>query len=422
MNHFVLVDCNNFYVSSERLFNPNLEGKAVLVLSNNDGCVIARSQEAKQLGIKMGEPFFKVKDLCKTRNVIIFSSNYQLYGDLSQRVMHILSEQAPDMQVYSIDEAFLTFPSEMDINNLFTHCLEIRRIIKKWVGIPTSIGMGPTKTLAKMANALAKKDCRVGVFNLNSKAVQEDVLKEFPVGDVWGIGSKLKAKLNTLGIYTAWEFCQQDPSFIRKKMGVVGERLLWELRGLSCLPLEETSPKKSITCSRSFGKALANPNDLAEAIANYANTACIKLRQQKCCTSALCVYLEVVLDIQTGLRQHFSTTNSFSFPTNDTPQVINLAKKSLMSLFQPEKRYKKCGIILLDLIPENLVSPDFFLGSFDPKRRQLAEMVDTLNARFGKNTLFYGSMGIDPSWKMRCERRSKHYTTSWQELAVVKAN
>lgn len=421
MSHFALVDCNNFYVSCERLFNPKLEGRPVVVLSNNDGCIVARSAEAKLLGFKMGEPFFKIKDLCKQHGVVVYSSNYQIYGDLSQRIMRILSEMAPDIQIYSIDEAFLTYPIAMSTEEVFAHCAEIRRIIKKWVGIPTSIGIAPSKTLAKVANDLAKKDKTHGVFSLNSFSAQEAVLKKFPIEDVWGIGCNLKRKLNLLGVYTAWEFREMDPIFIKRQMGVVGERMLWELRGLSCLSLEEASPKKSISCSRSFSKVIMDLPDISEALSTFANTACIKLRQQNSCAKAICVYVEAVLDSKTGARSHHSTVVSFPMPTNDTPFVISAAKRGLAGLFCKGQRYKKCGIVLLDLIPEANVVPDLFLGGCSPKRQKLMKTVDGLNAHFGKNTLFFGAMGVNSNWKSRSEKRSLQFTTCWEELPLVRA-
>lgn len=419
---FVLVDCNNFYVSCERVFNPKLEGRPVIVLSNNDGCVVARSREAKQLKIAMGEPFFKIRDLCKQRDVVVFSSNYELYGDFSQRVMRILAEMAPEIQIYSIDEAFLKFPEGMFEKDLVAHCVEIRRKIKQWVGIPTSIGIAPTKTLAKAANDLAKKDLLHGVFDLSSLSMQEEVLKKYPVGEIWGVGSKLKTRLHALNVFTAWEFRNMEPALIRRQMGVVGERMLWELRGVSCLPLEEeASPRKSITCSRSFGETVLEQTDLGEALATYAASACTKLRQQNSCAQAVCVFLETIVDAHAGTRQHYSSVFTFTSPTNDTPQVIHGAKHCLAQLFCKGQRYKKCGVILLDLLPEASVLPDLFLGTPNPKRRRIARTIDEINARLGKNTLFYAAMGTNPHWKMRRERSSRCYTTHWDGLAIVKA-
>lgn len=423
MSHYVLVDCNNFYVSCERLFNPSLEGKPVIVLSNNDGCVVARSQEAKKLGIQMGEPHFKIRDLCRNHDVYVYSSNYMLYGDLSQRVMRILKEMAPQIQIYSIDEAFLEYPDHLTAENMLTDCLEIRRLIKRWVGIPTSLGIGPTKTLAKVATDLAKKD-PTGVFDLSCPSLQEKILKDFPIGDIWGIGSRWRAKLQAMGIYTAGEFRQMDPMQIRHRMGVVGERMLWELRGVSCLPLEKAPPKQSVTYSRSFGQVVTEIGDLGEALSTYVAGACVKIRAQGSCAQAITVFLESQGEPREPgklSRDSWGMAMALPFPTNDTPEIIHAAKKCLNQLFQEGLRYKKCGIILLDLMPEECVIRDLLAGGPDPRRQQLARTVDALNDRFGKNTLFYGAMGVDSDWRMNARRRSSGYTTCWEDLAVVKA-
>ena len=412
MNHFVLVDCNNFYASCERLFNPRLEGRPVIVLSNNDSCVVARSQEAKELGIAMGAPFFKIRDLCREQRVSVFSSNYQLYGDLSARVMQLLAKEASAMQVYSIDEAFLTFPASLSSGELVKLCADIRQRIRRWVGIPTSLGIGPTKTLAKMANQLAKKGN--GVFDLSQN--QEEILHRFALGDVWGIGSRSEEKLRALGIETAWQLREAPPATIRRLMGVVGERLVRELQGISCLPLTDVQPKKSIAYSRSFGRAVTDLQELEEALSTYVANACIKLRQQAYCAQALSVYLE------TTDRQQHQRALSLPLLTSDTPQLIQAAKGCLKVIFRKEERYKKCGVILLDLAPEADIAPDLF-QEIDPKRRKLAETVDALNSRFGRHTLFYAAMGVGakPAWKMRSERRSPRYTSCWEELLVVRA-
>lgn len=419
MDHFILADCNNFYVSCERLFNPKLEEVPVIVLSSNDGCVVARSQEAKEMGIKMGMPYFQIKELCRINKVAVLSSNYQLYGNLSDRVMDILSS-APEIEIYSIDEAFLKYPASFS-DTLFSEGVNLKKKIKKWLGLPVSFGIAPTKTLAKVANSLAKKN-KEGVFSLCSPKVQEKILQNYPINDVWGIGFALAKKLKGMGIFTAWDFAVMDPPIIRKKLGVVGERMLWELRGISCLKLEEPKPKKSITSSRSFGKVITEEKDLAEALATFISSACVKLRSQHSCTSAIYVFLEAVLDAKLGTRKQYSAVKSFVFPTNDTSQIIFAAKTLLSKLFIPNERYKKCGVILLDLTAESLLMPDLFLKSFDIKRMSLMKTVDTLNARFGKNTLFFGAMGPkNPSWKSRSDKCSQFNTLDWEALPTVKA-
>lgn len=420
MSYYALVDCNNFYVSCERLFNPQLEGRPVIALSNNDGCVIARSQEAKQLGIKMGEPYFKIHALCKQHNVFICSSNYTVYGEISKRVMNIIAQMSPEIQIYSIDEAFATFSHTFLEKDIVAHCLEMKRLIKQWIGIPISVGIGPTKTLSKMANDLAKKQRTTGLFNLYSQSVQNEVLQNYPIQDVWGIGSRLGTKLRSHHIYTAAEFRDADPLYIRKLMGVVGERMLWELRGVSCLPLEEPSPKKSITCSRSFGKTVTDIHHLEEALATHVNRACIELREQNSYASAICIFIEAVVDSE-GTRRPFSTVIPFDIPSHDTPVIIGMVKQHLPQIFIKGLRYKKCGVICLDLLPTSHIFPDLFQEGPSPRRAHLMDTVDAVNARFGKNTLFYGAMGINPIWQTRRERCSSNYTSDWNGLAIAKA-
>ena len=386
MSYFILADCNDFFVSCERLFHPRLEGKPVIVLSSNDGCVVSRSQETKKMGIKMGEPYFKIKNFCEGK-VIVFSSHFKFYGDISHRVMDVLLSTAEEMEVYSVDEAFLKFSEKRDHENLFQLCTEIKRKVKRWVGIPISLGIASTKTLAKVANDMAKKDRIIGVFDLTSPEVQKEVLSNYLIEEVWGIGSRLKERLYALAIRTAWEFRESDPSLIRRKMGVVGERMLWELRGISCLSLDEPAPKKNICYSRSFGRTITDLEELSEALSSYVTGACVKLRAQNSCASAITVFLEAVLDSKEGTRRHSGMTTSFSQPTNFTPQIITAAKACLNKMFFKSESYKKCGVILLDLISQKLVHPDLFLGSINPKWRRIMDTVDALNFYYGRNTI-----------------------------------
>lgn len=421
MGNFAIMDCNNFYASCERLFNPALEGKPVVVLSNNDGCVIARSQEAKQLKIQMGAPFFQIKDFCTYHKVQVFSSNYQLYGDLSQRVMDILVDTGLDVEVYSIDEAFLQFPENMALEDIEAYCVEIRKKIKKWVGLPTAIGIAPTKTLAKLANDRAKK-LETGVFSVCCPIVRQNVMETFPIGDVWGIGRANKLKMNRVGVYTAKQFCEQDTLLIRKLMGVVGERMLWELRGTSCLMIEnEPPPKQSITCSRSFGKRVTELDELLEAMSFFVNTACIKLREQGSFAQGLCVFLESILDPQTVRSRYYSHGGKFPIATQDTGVVIAHAKNYVRQIHHDKEIYKKCGIILLDLVPEGGIVTDLFQEKPDPKRSRLMGTFDAINAHYGKGSVFFAAMGTKQEWKTRAERRSRFYTTSWDDLAHVVA-
>lgn len=421
MSQYALVDCNNFYVSCEQIFNPWLEGRPVVVLSNNDGCVVARSQEAKRLGIAMGDPFFQIQELCSHGKVVVYSSNYQLYGDISERVMTIIASIVPDMQVYSIDEAFTRFPRTMTAEEVFCQCLQMRQKILQWVGIPTSIGIAPSKTLAKVATKCAKTDVASGVVDLTCPELRTKVLQELPLRDVWGIGARLESKCHSMGLQTAWDFCTQNPSAVRRQMGIVGERMLWELRGISCLPIEEVRPKKSISCSRSFGKTVVDEREVAEALASHAASACEKLRQQQSCATAMVVYVMALAGTGGGERRCFGDTVSFPSPTNATPDVIYQARRCLSRIFCPGQQYKKCGVLMVDIVPERSVAPDLFVPKEESRRRHLLQVVDALNGRFGKNTIFYGAMGVDRQWAMRCESRSRRYTTCWDELATVKA-
>ena len=420
MSHFVLADCNNFFVSCEKLFNPKLEGRPVVVLSSNDGCVVSRSQEAKRIGIKMGQPYFQIKDLCSLSKVAVFSSNYRLYGDLSERMMNVLSSASPDMEVYSVDEAFLNFSDSLESEVVFSNCVELRARVKKWVGLPISLGVAPTKTLAKIAGDMAKRSA-VGVFNLSLPVVQKEVLQAVPVHEVWGVGSKLSEMLRGMGIRTAWDFREADLIRIRKKMGVMGERIVLELRGVSCLGLEEPQPKKSIICSRSFGQVISKKEEVAEALSTFASAACETLREQGSYTCAMSVWLEAVLDAKLGTRRHYSRLHAFAFPTSDTPQIITAAKSILSNLFIPTEQYKKCGIVLLDLISEDLVVPDLFLGGVDPKRKAAMKTLDAVNEQFGKKSLFFGAMGTDAKWKTRSDKGSQYNTVEWDALPIVKA-
>ena len=417
---FLLVDCNNFYVSCERLFNPKLEGCPVIVLSNNDGCVVARSQEAKNLGIKMGEPYFMIKDLCDRCHVHVFSSNYSLYGNLSHRVLSMLQDVGPDIEIYSIDEAFISFSERESTARLYNMALDLRPKVRRWTGIPISIGIAPTKTLAKVANHIAKKDASKG--GVCMLATPEDInksLDRLPVEEIWGVGSSAKRTLNTMGIITAGELRDAEPAMIRKKLGVVGERIVWELRGKSCLALAEPASKKSITTSRSFGSLVTSQEILETAIANHVFSAARKLRLQDEFANAIYVWIESMTDKARGLRQGHSVVISFTQPTNDTAVMITAAKKAVAHLFHKEREYKKCGVMLIDLLQEHLVHGDLFSPRADPKRANLTKTVDAINRQFGKDAIVYAAMGTTSHWKCRSDSRSIGFTSSWDELPTV---
>lgn len=417
MSIFALVDCNNFYVSCERVFNPRLEKKPVLVLSNNDGCAIARSNEVKKMGIPMGAPFFKWKKFCEENNVTVLSSNYELYGDMSDRVMNVLQSLSPDMEIYSIDEAFLKWDG-MSPSDLLTHMLEIRKTIKQWVGIPVSIGYAPTKTLAKVANHIAKTQMQEGVFDLIDPVKRKIMLEDFPLEKIWGVGRQLSVRLKKMNIHNAQALCDSDPKKMRHYFSVVMERMVQELRGFSCLGLETPAPRKQIISSRSFGKPVTQLQELEEAVSHYAATASVRLREQGSVARGISVFLQTNRFSESQSYYGNSVSLSFPIPTNDTAKIIALAKEGLRHLFKSGYRYKKAGIMLLDLRPTTMRQYDFF-NSENPKREILMRTLDTINEIYGKNTVYHAAQGVQREWQMKFEHRTPRYTTRWSELLLV---
>ena len=416
---FALVDCNNFYASCERIFNPKLIGRPIVVLSNNDGCIITRSTEAKALGIKMGEPYFKAKKIIQKNNVKVFSSNYALYGDISQRVMETLSSFSPDVEIYSIDEAFLGFNGFKNYE-LNTYCRHMREKIKKWVGIPVSIGLSETKTLAKIANHLAKKNPNyAGVCILKNKFSIDKALRETEINDVWGIGRSSSIFLKRYNIRTAKDFILLDRQWIRKNMGVVGEKIYFELQGVSCLDLELiSSNKKSCCVSRSFSKPVEKLNDLEESISNYGTRVAEKIRNEKLVTQSMSIFV---------LTNHFNKrekqySNSIRlqlpFPTNDSIKIVKRALEGIKRIYRSGYRYKKAGIILYELNKESQIR-----GLLDVDRDQSDSMmktIDQINYRYGNSTIKLASEGIEKKWAMKREKISPCYTTCFDELIEVR--
>ena len=414
---FALVDCNNFYVSCERVFDPSLKGQPVVVLSNNDGCVIARSQEAKQLGIAMGAPAFQCRALFRKESIQVFSSNYALYGDMSRRVMQTLERFAVNIQVYSIDEAFLRFKSD----NLQEDAKLIRSTVLQWTGIPVSLGIAPTKTLAKVANHCAKASLE-GIFVLVDEALQEAILRDLPVEKVWGIGRRISEFLKRQGITNAWQFCHADDIWIKKHLSVTGLRTAWELRGICCLELEEMpSTKKSIMSSKSFGKPLIHYEEIAEALASYTARAAEKMRQQGCLASFLEVFL---ITHSSHPKDTFSDAVQLILPqpTDYTPELIHRAKKCLRKLFLKGFIYKKTGILLGGFVPHDSFQPDLFVaqGNALQKRNELMKVFDEANRQFGRGKLKWAAEGTTQAWKMRQARCSAHFTTRWKDLLTIK--
>lgn len=420
---FALVDCNNFYVSCERVFNPALEGRMVVVLSNNDGCIVARSNEAKAAGIPMGAPFHQWRQLLEKHNAVVFSSNYQFYGDMSQRVMGSLAMFVPEMEVYSIDEAFLRLDAYAP-DDLPRFAAQMRREILKWTGIPTSFGLAPTKTLAKIANHVAKKHSEDGVFDMRCPKVQGGVMAHLPVEEIWGISSRRGQRLRALGIETAWQFRQADPRYIRQHFSVVEERMVLELRGEPCLELETPTPRKNIMSSKSFGALQTELPALKEALAGYAARACEKLRAQKSRAQGVYVFVTTNKHRTQDKQYHNSMTWGFDAPTANTADVIGLATTLLERIYRKGYKYKKAGIMLLDIIPETQHQGDLFSQTQNPKSDALMAAMDKLNSTMGQDTVFHLAQGSlkkkngqsGRKWQMRRDKRSPCYTTNWKEL------
>jgi DNA polymerase V len=418
MKVFALVDCNNFYASCERVFDPSLKNRPIVVLSNNDGCIVARSNEVKALGIPMGVPFFEHEAVIEKHNVAVFSSNYQLYGDMSQRVMDSLRLFAPDMEVYSIDEAFLRL-DHLQPRNLYEYCKTIRAKVIQWTGIPVSIGIGPSKVLAKVANRVAKKQTDDGVFDIRSQKTQDEILKALDVEKIWGIAGKWADRLGRMGIEKASELRDASPTIIRKHLSVVGERLLRELKGHSCIDLEDIQPRKNIMSSKSFGTLLTKKEPMEEALANYAARACEKLRQQNSRAQAVYVFVQTNGFRETDKQYSNALTCTLTVPTSDTRLIIEAAKFCLSRIYKQGYRYKKTGIMLLDLIPTSLEQKHLFVDYDHRPGDHLMELVDRINKDHGPDTLFFGAQGVTREWKMRCGSRSPRYTTQWDELLMV---
>lgn len=418
-----LVDCNNFYVSCERVFQPSLEGRPVVVLSNNDGCVIARSNEAKALGIAMGSPEFTIRKLLTAHRVQVLSSNYTLYGDMSRRVMETLGQFTPDMEIYSIDEAFLDL-SGFDTRNLTDYARIIRRTVKQWTGIPVSIGIAATKTLSKIANHLAKKDPATGgVINLLETPDLETILDQVPVAKVWGIGQTYTQLLTEAGIQTAGQLSRTDDHWIRRHMGVVGLRLVHELRGRSCLNLDHCPPpKQSLACAKSFGHPVTTLRELKEAVSSYTSRVAEKLRAGQLAATTLTVFVMTNPFDQTTPQYSQWLTITLPVATAATPELIQAALQALERIYRNGYRYKKAGVMLTGLVPDTQVQPHLFDPTDRGRLGRLMTALDQVNARWGSGTLRYASEGFRQDWQAHFHRRTPAYTTRWNELPVATAS
>lgn len=417
---YALVDCNNFYCSVERLFNPKLEKKPVVVLSNNDGCAIARSEEAKALGVVMGTPGFMLKDLIQTKKITVFSSNYTLYGDISDRVMQTLGSFVSRMELYSIDEAFLDMHG-MPYCNLSNLGAEIRNTIMRNIGIPVTVGIAPTKTLAKMANHYAKKNRKeVGVFYAGTAIESEQMLSHTDVKDIWGIGHQFSLFLRRHGINTALQLSKANDAWIKSNMSVVGQRLLTELRGVTALKWDFEQPaKKDICTSRSFGALLTDKNIIGEAIANHAASCASKLRQQKTATSRLQVIISTNPHKTSEAQYTRSIKVMLESPTNNSADIIKHALKGFEIIFKPGYRYMKCGVTVSDFVPEDQIQPNMFDKCNKKRENALMETLDKINRSMGKDVVRLAVQGYERKYRLKAEWLSPRYTTKINEILKV---
>ena len=415
---FALVDCNNFYVSCERVFDPSLINKPVVVLSNNDGCIISRSNEAKLLNIPMGAPLHLYKNIINSNKVKVYSSNYPLYGDMSNRVMTSLMELNSELEIYSIDEAFLKI-NEQDHSNIEHDILRMRKNILTWTGIPVSIGLGPTKTLAKIANSIAKKS-QSGVFNLDTEDKQIRILKNINVEEIWGISRRWGSKLRMIGIGTALELRNVSANRIRQYLGVVVQRIVYELRGISCLDLDKILPKKNIMCSRSFGNPLNSKATIKDFITEYSIRAAEKARQQNSRAQGIYIFLRTNR-FKKEKQYNSGIMFGLNFPCCDTSVIIKLALKAIDQIYQPGYSYHKAGIMMLDLIPSDIHQKDLFQNTNYSLSDERMKVIDFLNKKFGSGIIAHGKVRSKDKnkWKSRSFYLSPRYTTQWDELPHV---
>ncbi|KRW59916.1 translesion error-prone DNA polymerase V subunit UmuC [Pseudomonas sp. TTU2014-080ASC] len=419
---FALIDCNSFYASCERVFRPDLARVPIVVLSNNDGCVIARSADAKPF-VKMGEPYFQIKDKLRKHGIVAFSSNYALYGDMSQRVMTVIESMVPALEVYSIDEAFVELTG-LPAGAIERLCRDIRAQVLRSTGIPTGVGIGSSKTLAKLANHAAKRWQRQtgGVVDILDPVRRDKLLKAVEVSEVWGIGKRMTAHLEAMSIKTAWDLAQADAWTLRKQFSVVVEKTARELRGISCLELEHVVPnKQEICCSRMFGKRIRELPPIKEAVASYAVRACEKLRRQR----SLCKKVRV--SIRTGMfnpeeaKYARGLICELPYPTDDTRVITKAAVEGVEQIFRVGHAYAKAEVLLIDLCQRGEYTDDLFATTQPAAAEKVMKVMDTINARWGKGTLRPGGVPATPGWSMRRELLSASYTTRLDQLWEVGA-
>ena len=425
-----IVDCNSFYCACERLFQPQLQHAPVVVLSNNDGCIVSRSDEAKQLGINMAIPYFQAKELIEKNKVHAFSSNYHLYGDLSWRVMETMRQLVPPgcVEVYSVDEAFINL-EHIASDQLQDYCISLKKKIEKWTGISVSIGVGPNKVLSKVANRLAKKSKLLTgcVVILNDTKKIQAALQSTPIDDVWGIGYSYSEKLKTYGIHTAYALSIKDLSWGKRFLGgVPGMKLIRELKGMHSHEMQAPrTSKKMIATTRMFGRTVSEWQEIEEALATYATRTAEKLRRQHSAAYGVSVFLLKKTPPQTDISHYHHGRQVSGYvkldnPSNLTPDIIKAVVALGKSLYEQGELYKKAGVILSDFVPDNALQTNLFVAPRDQNRKKLMNVIDNMNAAFRDDILKFATSGTQKNWKMRSERRSKRYTTRWDELCLVR--
>lgn len=417
---YALVDCNNFYASCERVFNPNLRHKPIAILSNNDGCVISRSDEAKALNLPMGAPIFKWESFCKANNVTVLSSNYPLYGDMSQRIMTILQQFTPDVEVYSIDEAFLEFKG-FNNTNFQDYGIQMRKRILKWTGIPTSVGVAPTKALSKVANKIARKfpEKTKGCYVIDSEEKRIKALKWTKLEDVWGIGRRLHLRLKAKGCITAYDFAQLSDTWVRKNFSITEWNLQKDLQGIPKIKLDEVKNKQAIATTRSFETTYSDLDNIKERISTFATRCAEKLRKQG--SSCNMIYVLLSSDRhKKDLEQHrASLIISLPYPTDSTLVISHEAVKAIKEIFKSGIKYKRAGVIVMGLVPTDNHQLQLF-NSENPKHKPLMHTIDHLNKKYATNKVKLGNQDLKRTWKMRQERLSPRYTTNIKDVIVVK--
>ena len=417
---FALVDCNNFYASCERVFRPDLNGKPIVVLSNNDGCVIARSNEAKAFGIPMGAVAYQYEELFTKNNIQVFSSNYALYGDMSARVMNLLSQFAPEIEVYSIDEAFLQF-DKCDYIKLDEEALKIKRVVSKSTGIPISLGFAPTKTLAKAANRIAKKfpERTNGIYIIDTDEKRIKALKWLAIEDVWGIGRRLSQRLRNIGVKTAFDFTQLNDDWVKKKMSIVELRLKHELEGKPTLSMQATgAPKQNIATTRSFDHNYKELSVLQERVSTFASVCGEKLRKQKSCCNAIMIFLHTNGHRKDLPQYSQNIIVKTPFPTNSSIEIAEFALAGLAKIYKDNYYYKKAGVVVMDITPENKKQFSLFENS-NPKHALLMSAMDKLNRRIGNQKVKLARHDLGRTWKMKQERLSPRFSTNLKEIITV---